>query len=82
MKTASESQARTAGPMIGIETPYGAVLHFPETPEGLTFLSLDGGEPQRVRGALKRLLLTLLSVGHEAQARARVMRRALKGGTN
>lgn len=82
MKTASESKAKAAGPMTVFETRYGAVTHFPESADGLTFLVLPGQEPLRVRGNLKRLLLTMIRAVDETQREARVLRRGLQGGRN
>ena len=82
MKMASESKARARGPVCGIETPYGAVFYYPETAEQLTFLALAGEKPLRVRGALKRLLITLCQELRDEKRKAAVLRHGLAGGTN
>ena len=53
---------------VTFSTPYGAVVYFPETKAGLTFMVTNEGE-RRVRGAEKRILLTMLKTIEEARRR-------------
>jgi hypothetical protein len=54
---------------VSFETPFGAVVYFPESSAGLTFLVVAGQEPRRVRGAEKRLLITFLTALKDLRAR-------------
>lgn len=54
---------------VSFDTPFGSVVHFPNTEAGITFLALAGQEPRRVRGAEKRLFLTFLRALKDLRAR-------------
>lgn len=59
-----EKKARS----VSFTSKYGAVVYFPDTKEGLTFIATAEGE-RRLRGAEKRIILSLLGAIEEARRR-------------
>jgi hypothetical protein len=53
---------------LAFTTKFGAVVYFPDSKEGLTFIATAEGE-RRVRGAEKRILLSMLGAIEEARRR-------------
>lgn len=62
--TSNEKKVRS----VAFTTKYGAVVYFPDSKEGLTFVATKEGE-RRVRGAEKRILLSMLGALEEARRR-------------
>jgi len=63
--------------------PYGIVTFFPAEPDQPTYLVLpDHKEPVRVRGSMKRLVLSLCRRVAEGTKRAQNLQKMMAGGLN
>lgn len=68
MKNHTSNEKKKKVRSISFPTKYGAVVYFPDSKEGLTFIATAEGE-RRVRGAEKRILLSMLGAIEEARRR-------------